>query len=170
MSSISRREAVTGIALAALGLAGCGSRDIEATDVEQISVSGIVGRITEGLGEVTVLYVYASWCSACRGAMPTFNRVAAKYRRKVRFVVVSVDEDMEALAEFLRSEGAPFEPLASPMAKGERLTPALAPLGATYEGAIPYGAVFGRDGKLVRDWTGAASIDGWTGTLDPLVG
>ena len=164
-----RRAVLASLALLPLGLAACGSRDFTATDIEQVSVSGIARRVQEGVGELVVLYVFASWCPSCQEAQAVFNHFAARYRRKVRFVVVSVDEDIEALAAFLNKHGAPFDPLVSPMAKGDRLAPALAPLGATYPGSIPYGAIFGRDGKLLREWTGAASIDSLTGTVDPLL-
>jgi thiol-disulfide isomerase/thioredoxin len=167
--SPNRRAVLASLALLPVGLAACGSRDLTATDIEQVSVNGIVRRVQEGAGELVVLYVFASWCSSCQEAQNVFNHFAARYRRKVRFVVVSVDEDIEALAAFLNKHGAPFDPLVSPMAKGEKLAPALAPLGATYPMSIPYGAIFGRDGTLVREWTGGASIDSLTGTVDPLL-
>lgn len=166
----SRRVALTGLALSSLGaITGCGSRDFTATDIEQVSVSGIVRRVKAGAGELVVLYVYAAWCPDCWESQTVFNHFAARYRRKLRFVVVSVDEDIELLASYLNKHGAPFEPLVSPMAKGEKLKPALAPLGATWKEEIPYGAIFGRDGKLVREWSGGASIDSLTGTVDPLL-
>lgn len=165
----SRRAFLRGLGAFCLAASGCGSRDIEATDIEQVSVAEIARRVQQARGEIVVLYVYAASDEISRSAQPVFNRVVARYRRKVTFVVVSVDEDAEALAAFLADEGVPFAPLVSPMATGERLAPALAPLGAVYEGSIPYGAVFGRDGALVRQWTGPASVDSLTGTLDPLL-
>ncbi len=165
-----RRTVIAGLALAPLGLAGCGaSRDLTATDLEQVSARGIARRVQEAAGELVVLYIYAAWCPDCAESQTVFNHFAAHYRRKVRFVVVSVDEDLELLASYLNKHGAPFDPLVSPVAKGDKLKEALAPLGLTWKEEIPFGAIFGTDGKVVREWTGGASIDSLTGTVDPLL-
>jgi thiol-disulfide isomerase/thioredoxin len=54
-------------------------------------------------GNVLVLDFWATWCEPCKAALPEWETLAASYRdRGVRLYAVSVDEDLNKLAEFLR--------------------------------------------------------------------
>ncbi len=48
-------------------------------------------------GKITVIDVWASWCSPCKQTSPYFDQLALKYSDdKVQFVALSTDEDAEA--------------------------------------------------------------------------
>jgi peroxiredoxin len=52
-------------------------------------------RLSEFRGEVVLLNFWASWCGACRQAMPALNDIYEKYRH-VGLVMLSVNLDEEA--------------------------------------------------------------------------
>ena len=158
--------------LAAVILLPRGNRISRSVSVQPVALSHVVGQLTEARaqGQVSVLYLYASWCDACEASMPNLNRVARRYSDEgVRFVIVSVDEDPEALEQMLRMTGAAFEPLCTPAAPPEKLRAAVAGLGGTYPEVIPYGVVFDGTGKPYREWTGWRSWAAWEGTMEELL-
>jgi cytochrome c biogenesis protein CcmG/thiol:disulfide interchange protein DsbE len=62
-----------------------------------------------GLGRVTVVDFWASWCSLCRRTLPAYQEIHEDYRgRGVVVVGVSIDESESAAARFGDSIGAAF--------------------------------------------------------------
>lgn len=53
-------------------------------------------------GKVVVLNFWATWCPPCIQEMPSLSSMQAQLRDRVNVVAVSVDEDPEAYARFLR--------------------------------------------------------------------
>lgn len=52
--------------------------------------SGNVVKSSELLGKPTVIYFWASWCSACKAGMPKMQEAYEKYGDKVQFVMVAL--------------------------------------------------------------------------------
>jgi peroxiredoxin len=52
-------------------------------------------RLSEFRGQVVLINFWASWCGACRQAMPAFNEIHEKYRR-AGLVMLSINLDDEA--------------------------------------------------------------------------
>jgi cytochrome c biogenesis protein CcmG, thiol:disulfide interchange protein DsbE len=60
------------------------------------------------LGYPAVVNIWASWCAPCRYEFPAFQKVAAKWGKKVAFIGVN-SEDSEANAgEFLAEDPVPY--------------------------------------------------------------
>jgi thiol-disulfide isomerase/thioredoxin len=134
-------------------------------EVQPVSMAAVAKRVQASQGQVSVLYVYASWCPACEQSLPTLNRVVRRFEDDVAFTVVSVDKDLDALQDMLNETGAAFEPLCVPAARDGALSGLLEGLGAKPIEAVPYGVVFDADGNVYREWTGWRSMDAWDGAL-----
>ncbi len=65
--------------------------------------------------KATVVYLWASWCAPCRPHLPEiqalYNQI--KDRRDVQIVTLSVDEDREKLAAFMKEKGFTFPVMVS---------------------------------------------------------
>ena len=139
-------------------------------EVQPVSLSAVAQRVQDSRGQVSVLYVYASWCPACQTALPNLNRVVRRFEdRGVAFTIVSIDKDLDALQDLLDVTGAAFDPLCVPAVRDGAVDDLLTGLGAKPSGSIPYGVVFDREGAVYREWTGWRSMDAWDGALEELL-
>lgn len=105
----------------------------------------------------TLLFVYASWCRYCRQVMPQMMDLSEDGSLdKVRLLWISIDKDRTALARYLASYHRPlrFTPYQLAGGKTETLTDALMPLDSSYNGGIPYMALFDTEGRLVARLAG----------------
>ena len=66
----------------------------EAPDFALRSLEGQNLRLSEFRGEVVMINFWASWCGACRQAMPALNELDEKYRR-AGLVLLSINIDDE---------------------------------------------------------------------------
>jgi cytochrome c biogenesis protein CcmG/thiol:disulfide interchange protein DsbE len=166
MDGTSRWIAVVAAA-AALAAAGCGSSGDEDTgapppDYERAlagappplaglhaqanellggGVEAYERRIASLRGYPVVVNVWASWCGPCRFEFPSFQRLSARYGKRVAFLGID-SEDSEAAAEtFLREEPVPYPSYSDP---DEEIKESL---GATF--GLPDTAFYDRQGELV---------------------
>lgn len=95
-------------------------------------------------GKLLIVNYWATWCLPCREEMPGFSRVQEKYRDKgVQFVGISIDSAAK-IAEFVKAT-----PVSYPLLIGDiGVMENSAALGNTRQ-ALPFTAVFDRQGKLV---------------------
>jgi len=70
------------------------------------SLDGQNLRLSELRGEVVMINFWASWCGACRSAMPSLNELNEKYRRVgLKLLSVNVDDEQhkaEHMSDSLR--------------------------------------------------------------------
>jgi thiol-disulfide isomerase/thioredoxin len=66
-------------------------------------------RLSEHRGSPVLVEVFASWCGACKSAAPMMSRVTrAARKREVRFVGVSVDDNVSAARATVQSWEIPY--------------------------------------------------------------
>ena len=81
------------------------------------SVTDLAGHpqtLGSASGEVTVVNFWASWCPHCRHDVDLMKDLFARYQGKgVRFVTVSVDQNLDALNKFISEQQLPYPVVAS---------------------------------------------------------
>lgn len=116
------------------------------------TLAGEPVSLQELRGEVVLLNVWATWCYPCRKEMPSFEALHRDFASEgLRVVAVSIDSPgaRGEIEEFLDDHGITF----TIVHDGEqRITRAYQTLG------IPETFLIGRDGRLVKRWTGR--VDG----------
>lgn len=66
-------------------------------------------KIEDLKGKVTLIDFWASWCKPCRQSVPSYNKIAAKYKDKgVQILAINEDENVADLEKFLKEVPADF--------------------------------------------------------------
>ncbi len=60
------------------------------------------------LGYPVVANIWASWCAPCRYEFPAFQKVSAKWGKKVAFIGVNSEDSEENAGEFLEEDPLPY--------------------------------------------------------------
>ncbi|MBI5899419.1 MAG: TlpA family protein disulfide reductase [Rhodocyclales bacterium] len=118
-------------------------------DLVLTDVDGKAQSFQQWRGKILVLNYWATWCFPCREEMPGFSRLQLKYQDKgVQFVGISID-DAAKIVEFLKET-----PVSYPLLIGDMKTMTnSAELGNSRQ-ALPFTAVFDRNGQLVMSRLG----------------
>jgi cytochrome c biogenesis protein CcmG/thiol:disulfide interchange protein DsbE len=115
-----RRRALLVSTAALLGLAGCGAappgrNEPEAENSEPVPLPDVaLARLdapatslaTFVRGQVAVIDLWASWCTACRETSARVERLAQAYRKRLLVVAVNVGEEREVVERHLGGAGA----------------------------------------------------------------
>lgn len=114
------------------------------SDLVLADLKGQPQSLGQWRGKVLVVNYWATWCYPCREEMPFFSRLQDKYRdRGVQFVGISIDNAAK-IAEFQK-----LTPVSYPLLIGDMDVMAnSAAFGNTLQ-ALPFTAIFDRQGKLV---------------------
>ncbi|PTL77069.1 TlpA disulfide reductase family protein [Vitiosangium sp. GDMCC 1.1324] len=117
--------------------------------IETVGVDSLRDRTRAGYG-ATLVFLYASWCPACRQTFPRVNQVALDYEdRGLQVVGLSLDDEESDLVRYLEKSRPAFPALrAAPYPPGT-LKRAVSAFGGTYPEAIPYLALLDGQGRLV---------------------
>jgi cytochrome c biogenesis protein CcmG, thiol:disulfide interchange protein DsbE len=97
-------------------------------------------RIVALRGYPIVVNVWASWCGPCRFEFPAFQRLSARYGRRVAFIGVDSLDSEDAAATYLRDTPVPYPSYSDP---DEEIANELEVIGR------PATAFYDRDGELV---------------------
>ncbi|HET7177645.1 MAG TPA: TlpA disulfide reductase family protein [Solirubrobacterales bacterium] len=77
-------------------------------------VGAYESRIAALRGYPVVVNVWASWCGPCRFEFPVFQRLAARYGRRVAFLGVDSQDSGDAARTFLGEEPVPYPSYTDP--------------------------------------------------------
>lgn len=102
-------------------------------------------------GTVVLVDMWATWCAPCKDSFPFYSRLQDQYRAQgLEILAVSVDEEDEAVAEFLERNEVSFTVLRDP--KGS--LPAQLAIDT-----MPTAILVGRDGKVAYMHAGFVPAD-----------
>lgn len=139
-------------------------------DARVMPIEGAVGLVGDNRGKVVVLHIWATWCGTCRRELPAIERATRSIRpQDLALLMLVLDTSRPELARFGVSNQLPGTLVSVlPYPRGN-LTRAVGSVGGTYRNAVPYTAIFARDGRLVDEWTGGQDEQSWRAALqEPL--
>jgi thiol-disulfide isomerase/thioredoxin len=117
-----------------------------ATRLFETALTDLGGRpqsLSQWRGKVLIVNYWATWCHPCREEMPGFSRLQEKYRGNgVQFVGISIDT-ADKIIEF---QG--ITPVSYPLLIGDIQTMANSAALGNAQQALPFTAVFDRQGML----------------------
>jgi thiol-disulfide isomerase/thioredoxin len=97
-----------------------------------------------------VVNYWATWCEPCKKEMPRLVEAAARYRRRVGFVGVNVEDDRSSARAFAKEYQMPFRSHAMSRAEVERTQDIL---------GLPVTQFYSADGELAFVHQGEISED-----------
>lgn len=62
----------------------------------------------DNAGKVVIVDFWATWCDPCKQSFPFYQSLVDRYAGKVVVLAVSVDEEPEAIADFVQETGVKF--------------------------------------------------------------
>ncbi len=108
-------------------------------------------------GRVLLVNFWATWCEPCREELPGLARAARAFRaRDLAVVLVSLDsvKTQASVARFLSAQKVPF---VSWIAKSRDPQDFIDAVDSSWDGALPYTVVYGRNGKPAKKLLGRQS-------------
>ncbi len=113
-------------------------------DMEYTDKEGKTHKLSEYLGKVVVIDVWATWCTPCRKELPHLLKLEQEMKKEekdVVFIGYSIDQDRAAWVEWLNTHDMP---------KNQLWTGGKGPIVDDYQvRAVPQFIVFSKDGKLI---------------------
>lgn len=155
-SGLSRRAFCRRAILAPLWLAACAregddSRPALERRLPALSLPGLEGA-RQALAGPCLLNFWATWCRPCRAEMASLNRLHRDFAgRGLAVVGIAVDEDLNLVREYRRSQALEFAILLDPGARLARSEFAVA--------AFPTTWLVDRDGRCREVWVGERDWD-----------
>jgi thiol-disulfide isomerase/thioredoxin len=138
----------------------CRQRSSGGTTVRAVAPAEIPRRVRHSQGCVVLLEYYASWCPACRAAMPQVSALAERWRPHGLAVHAFAGRTGgDELAQLVRDVRPAYEPLQLEAYDPGEVTAAIGQLGASYPGKIPWFALFDTEGRLVWEGSGGGGLD-----------
>lgn len=108
--------------------------------------SGQSMRLSDLKGKPVFINFWATWCPPCVGELPHIEKKYVEYKDRMHFVILSVDDNEQEPARFIKSKGYTF-----PAAYGDHQA-----LGRSYGiDAIPASYIISADGRIVASTVGS---------------
>ncbi len=135
----------------------CRQSHSPSTTIRKVQPREIPRRVRGSLGCVVLLEYYAAWCPTCQANMPKVGALAERWRPHGLAVhAFASPKAGEQLAEQIRAVRPAYDPLQLEPFESGQVSAALAQLGASYPGKVPYFALFDSAGNLVWEGTSAS--------------
>ena len=79
-----------------------------APDFTMLDMDGNEVTLASFFGKPIVLNFWASWCGPCKMEMPEIQKFYDKYGQEIHFLLVSVDDSLDAAKTFISDSGYTF--------------------------------------------------------------
>lgn len=122
-----------------------------AADMTFRSEDGQLINLSENRGKVFFINFWASWCPPCRAEMPSINILSSKIKNKdkIEFIMVDVDNKMQASVKFMKKHGYNLKVYTSESPISEQI----------FNGKLPTTVIIGPDGIIEFHHTGMADYN-----------
>lgn len=129
--------------------------------VNAIAPGDIISEIKNHHDKPTLLYIYTTWCSACKKQLPVINEIARKFQNTdLKVIAVAIDRNIDesSLVGYLHNYGnIYFEP--SYLLYHDGLGDLLKQRGIEFNKVIPLTVLIKNDGSVDTSFTGYKSED-----------
>jgi len=107
--------------------------------------------------KVVLVNFWATWCLPCKREFPHLLELREKYPDRFELIFVSADfeEAREEAREFLKDQQVDFKTYFKIGKDNEFITA----VSENWSGALPFTMIFDKNGKLINEWEGAASLN-----------
>ncbi len=79
-----------------------------APDFTMLDMDGNEVTLASFFGKPIILNFWASWCGPCKMEMPELQKFYEQYGEEIHFLLVSVDDDVDAAKAFIADSGYSF--------------------------------------------------------------
>jgi thiol-disulfide isomerase/thioredoxin/protocatechuate 3,4-dioxygenase beta subunit len=103
--------------------------------------------LSDHFGKIVAIDFWATWCGPCMAVMPEMKKLHEKYKDSadVKFITVSLDQDVEALRTVMKEQGIEFPVIYENVEASQAIASAFGVTG------IPASFVIGRDGRFASE-------------------
>jgi thiol-disulfide isomerase/thioredoxin len=110
--------------------------------------------LSDHFGKVVAIDFWATWCGPCMAVMPEMKKLHEKYKdsAEVKFITVSLDQDIEALRKVMKEQGLEFPVIYE---NGDASQAIASEFGVS---GIPGSFVIGRDGRFASEQVHGAQL------------
>lgn len=115
-----------------------------------------VQEISKPSNKPLLLHIYASWCPYCRQQSPVIDDILHGHGSNIDVLMLSLDQSPNQLAQFLmqKAQPLPYTPYIISKRNAYKIRALIQKSGGSFDGGIPYTAIFNAEGKLVADFHG----------------
>lgn len=140
------------------------------TNVRDIPANDAARMVSQYRGSVVLFHIYASWSDLSKRELSDINRLGSTYgTRGLVLLAFSADQDPDLLAKFLGNNPLSFTPMRLTSTTGQELAAAIGTFGGSFQGSIPYTALFDRSGGLMYQWIGGHGFSVYSQAIEPLL-
>jgi cytochrome c biogenesis protein CcmG, thiol:disulfide interchange protein DsbE len=133
------RRVLVLLAISSALVSSCRSDKPSGGSIQAATPAGLKSKIASFEGKPLVVNYWATWCVPCTNEMPRLVAAAEKYRGRVEFLGVNVEDEPGAASRFEDRFGMRFESIGDPNGKIRRAERIL---------GLPVTQFYSEEGKL----------------------
>jgi len=120
-------------------------------------------KLSDYKGKVILLNFWATWCPPCKKELPALSEISNDLKGKnFQMIGISVDENPDALVNFLKSNALPYTILHE---NGGLLEKYMSVTGSS-QNVIPQTFIIDKNGKVVENIVGSRSKDDFVSLIN----